>query len=176
MGRECLQQATGFACWPCARTKAKCEPGSQKWGEGVEKAAGTRKPAPVKRAPAPTKKVKASEGQLDRAESKARPSRRVPVPGPQPRRRLVKSAVYVFSSDEEADGDEKDGAGRKAGPSRPGPGPGPAPGRRGGDLFGSDEESEPVAKKEKGRGEQWQLQVDRHWHRREGRPLRNQSL
>jgi hypothetical protein len=148
MARECLEQAQGIACWPCAWMKAKCEPGSRKWVKGEGKAAGTRKPAP-------TKKAKASK-------SKAGPSR----PAPKPRRRFVKSTAYVIDSDEESK-ETKPGASRpapapeskasasrlapapesKAGPSRAPP----APAKKEG-LFGSDEESEPLARKEKGKG------------------------
>jgi hypothetical protein len=78
----------------------------------------------------------------------------VPVLGPKPRRRLVKSAVYVFDSDEES-------REQKAGPSRPAPAqeskagpsrPAPAPAKTRVGLFGSDEDSEPIVRKEKGKG------------------------
>jgi hypothetical protein len=131
-GKECVNQAQGFVCWPCAKVKAKCEPGSER------KAAGTRRPAPTKKALAPNKTVKVSQVQPDRAKSKVGPSRQVPVPGAKPCRRLVKSAVYVFDSDNESK--EK-----KAGPSQPAPAPVEG-------LFGSDEESEPIVRKEKGKG------------------------
>jgi len=115
LGRECQEQMQGSACWPCAKTKSKCEPGSDK-GRGEGNAAGTRKPAPTKKAPAPTQKVKPSQSQPDRAKTKVGPSGKVPVPAaPKPRRRLVKSVVYVFSSDEESEVEAK------VGPSRPAP-------------------------------------------------------
>jgi hypothetical protein len=136
-GKECVNQAQGFACWPCAKAKAKCELGSER------KAAGTHRPARTKKAPVPDKMVEVSPVQPDRAKSKVEPRRQVPVPvpvlGPKPHRRLVKSAVYVFDSDEESK-EEK-----KAGPSRL------APAKKE-SLFGSDEESEPIARKEKGKG------------------------
>jgi hypothetical protein len=114
-------------------------------------------PAHTKKAPAPNKPVKDSQVQPDRAKSRLGPSRQVPVPvpvlGPKPRRRLVKSAVYVIDSDEESK-EKKAGPSRlalaqesKAGPSRPAP----ALAKKEG-LFGSDEESEPIARKEKGKG------------------------
>jgi hypothetical protein len=56
-GKECMNQAQGFACWPCAKGKVKCEPGSER------KAASTRRPAPTKKAPAPNKTVKVSRVQ-----------------------------------------------------------------------------------------------------------------
>jgi hypothetical protein len=149
-GKECVNQAQGFACWPCAKAKAKCEPGSER------KAAGTRRPARTKKAPVPDKMVEVSRVQPDRAKSKVEPRRQVPVPvpvlGPKPRCRLVKSTVYVFDSDEESKEEKKAGPSRlapaqesKAGPSRL------APAKKE-SLFGSDEESEPIARKEKGNG------------------------
>jgi hypothetical protein len=155
-GKECVNQAQGFACWPCAKAKAKCEPGSEK------KAAGTPRPARTKKAPAPNKPVEVSQVQPDRAKNRVGPSRQVPVlvpvpvPGPKPRRRLVKSAVYVFDSDEESK-EQKAGPCRpapaqesKAGPSRPAPAPAPA--KKEESLFGSDEDSMPMVRKEKGKG------------------------
>jgi hypothetical protein len=63
-GKECVNQAQGFACWPCAKAKAKCEPGSER------KAAGTRRPARTKKALVPDKMVEVSPVQPDRAKSK----------------------------------------------------------------------------------------------------------
>jgi hypothetical protein len=154
-GKECVNQTQGFACWPCARAKAKCEPGERK-------AASTPRPARTKKAPAPSKKVKVSQVQPDQAKSRVGPSRQVPVPvlGPKPCRRLVKSAVYVFESDEESK--EK-----KAGPTQPAPAqeskagpsrPAPAPAKKEG-LFGSDEDSESIVRKEKGKGRAGKLNL-----------------
>ena len=88
-----MEQEQGIACWPCAKTKSKCEP-----GEG--NATGSRKPAP-------TKRVMPSQSQPDQTKRKAGPSQQVLAPASKPCRRLVKSVVYVFSSDEESEGEEK---------------------------------------------------------------------
>jgi len=180
MGRDCEVQTSGYACVTCAQTKAKCEPGEATWTKGGGKAAGTRKPAPPR-------KVKPQQSQPDWGQSKAGPSRRVLVPAPKPRRRMVKSAVYVFSSDEESEGETKAGAGRGASPSPPAPAPAkrekeeakvapsrpapektskagpsrpaPAPEKREAALFGSDEESEPVPRKDKGKGKEGKSNV-----------------
>ena len=138
----------GSACWPCTKTKLKCEPGSEK-GRGEGNVAGTRKPAP-------TQKVKPSQSQPDQAKTKVGPSGKVPVPAaPKPRHRLVKSAVYVFSSDEESEVEAKVGPSRpalaqesKAGPSQL------APAKKKEGLFASEEESEPLARKAKGKGKE----------------------
>ena len=54
--------------------------------------------------------MKPSQSQPDQAKTKVGPRRKVPVPAaPKPRRRLVKSAVYVFSSDEESEVEAKVG-------------------------------------------------------------------
>ena len=120
------------------------------------RSAGTRKPAPTKKMPAPTQKVKPSQSQPDWAKTKVGPSGQVPVPAaPKPCHRLIKSTVYVFSSDEESEVEAKvapsrraPAQGSKAGPSRLAPAPAPAKREEG--LFGSEEESEPLARKAKG--------------------------
>jgi len=163
LGRECEEQVKGSsACLPCTRMKSKCEPGSEKRAGGEGVAASTRKAAPTIKVPALTQNVKPSQSQRDRAKLRVGPSRRVPVPAaPKPCRRLVKSAVYVISSDEESEWEEKVGANRpapakesKAGPSRLALALAPAPAKREEGLFASEEESEPLVKKAKGKGKE----------------------
>jgi len=87
----------------------------------------------------------------------------VPVPAPKLRRRLIKSAAYVFSSGEGSEGEEVGSSQptpekeSKAGPSRAALAPAPA--RREEGLFGSDEESEPLAKKDKGKAKEGKINV-----------------
>jgi len=159
LGRECEEQVKGSsACLPCARTKSKCEPGSEKRAREEGVAAGTRKAAPTKKVPAPNKKapaltqnVKPSQSQRDRAKTKGGPSREVPVPVPsKPRRRVVKSTAYVLSSDKESEGE------KKVGPSRLPTAPAPA---RRESLFDSEEESEPLVRKAKGKGKEGKLNL-----------------
>ena len=136
----------------------------QRQAAGTPKAATTKKAAPMKKA-APTKKTKPRPSQPERATS-SKDGNSQPAPAPRKLCRNVKSAMYVFESDNESQPEET-----KAGPSRSAPArrskavpsePAPAPAkpdswrkiREAVSLFSSDEGPKPREKKDTGKAKQ----------------------